>query len=320
MSKRKPRFQIRDNVSYHHLMSRTVNGDPFFGDREREVLRKMIWQVAEFSGVRVVTYAVMKNHFHVLAEVPEQERHVSDRELVRRYKVLYPRSTPWQPMRAKVLARLLRENTEEGQYLRWALTRRMHDISWFMKTVKQRFSRWYNGSRDRFGPVWSERFKNVLVEGDAWALKTVAAYIDLNAVRAGLVSDPKDYRFCGYAEALGGGAQAREGLRVVDRDLSGYRQTLYGSGSSAKDGKEMIAREEALQVLRSRGKLPLSVALRCKIRYFSDGMVLGSPDFVESQLAHDHKQRQRPGRVHSMQGSDWKGLAVGVGLRKDLFR
>lgn len=30
------------------------------------------------------------------------------------------------------------------------------------------------------------------------ALLTMAAYIDLNAVRAGIVADPKDYRYCGY--------------------------------------------------------------------------------------------------------------------------
>jgi len=40
----------------------------------------------------------------------------------------------------------------------------------------------------------------------------VSAYIDLNAVRAGLVEDPKDYRHCGYAAAVAGDAKARSGL------------------------------------------------------------------------------------------------------------
>jgi len=314
------RKKIQGTLAYYHLMSRTVNGDPFFGDREREVLRKMIWQVADFSGVRVITYAVMKNHFHVLAEVPECDAEVTDRELVRRFKVLYPKPTPWQPMRARVLARLLRQNGEEGQVLRKQLTGRMHDISWFMRTVKQRFSLWYNKSRERFGPVWSERFKSVLVEGDAWALRTVAAYIDLNAVRAGLVSDPKDYRFCGYAEALSGRKCARDGLAVLDRDLAGYRQLLYGSGSGVKPGKESITREEALKVLQARGKLPLATILRCKVRYFSDGKILGSPDFVNKNLQEENAGRKRPGKVHSLEGADWNGLSMGAGLRKNIFQ
>jgi hypothetical protein len=53
-----------------------------------------------------------------------------------------------------------------------------------------------------------ERFKSVLVE-DGEALRTMAAYIDLNPVRAGMVKDPKDYRWCGYGEAMGGGTAAR---------------------------------------------------------------------------------------------------------------
>lgn len=315
----KTRITANDQNAFFHLMSRTVNGEPYFKDLEKEVLRKIIWQVAEFSGVRVVTYAVMKNHFHILAEIPEKDVAITDAEIVRRFKVLYPRPTPWQPMRAKALKRHLRENSEEGQRLREALKRRMHDVSWLVRTIKQRFSIWFNKSRDRFGPVWSERFKSVLVEGDAWALRTVAAYIDLNAVRAGLVSDPKEYRFCGYAEALAGGKLARKGLAILGGDLSKYRETLFGSGWGSKDGKEAIPREAALEVLRTKGKLPLSTVLRCKVRYFADGKVLGSPAFVEAHINTELTKRKRPAKVHPMVGSDWKGLATGSGIRKNLF-
>jgi hypothetical protein len=37
---------------------------------------------------------------------------------------------------------------------------------------------------------------------DGEALRTISAYLDLNPVRAGLVDDPKDYRWGGYAEAM----------------------------------------------------------------------------------------------------------------------
>ncbi len=50
-------------------MSHTVAGTPYFDDRAKEVLRKMIWQVAAFSGVEVLTYCIMSNHFHVLVRV-----------------------------------------------------------------------------------------------------------------------------------------------------------------------------------------------------------------------------------------------------------
>ena len=68
----------------------------------------------------------------------------------------------------------------------------MGDVSAFMKELKQRFSIWFNRSHKRFGTLWAERFKSVLIENAASALRTVAAYIDLNPVRAGLVEDPKE--------------------------------------------------------------------------------------------------------------------------------
>ena len=70
------------------------------------------------------------------------------------------------------------------------------------------------GSTGGKGTLWEERFKSVLVE-DGHAARTMAAYIDLNPVRAGMVDDPKDYRWCSYAEAVAGKKRAREGLQRV---------------------------------------------------------------------------------------------------------
>lgn len=94
-------------------------------------------------------------------------------------------------------------------------------------------------------PLWEERFKSVLVGGTPGALTAVAAYIDLNAVRAGIVGDPKDYRFCGYGEAMGGSKQARDGLcrvlRVGEQEESWdtaagrYRELLYPGHAGVRE-------------------------------------------------------------------------------------
>ncbi len=78
----------------------------------------------------------------------------------------------------------------------------MWDLSEFMKTLKQKFTSGFNRQQGREGTLWERRFKSVLVEGSWNCILKVAAYIDLNAVRAGLVDDPKDYRWCGYGEAV----------------------------------------------------------------------------------------------------------------------
>jgi hypothetical protein len=83
-----------------------------------------------------------------------------------------------------------------------------------MKELKQRFTQWYNRRMGRKGTLWEEHFKRVLVEGDEKALMTVAAYIDLNPVRAGMVERVEDYRWFGYGSAVAGNRWAREGLRM----------------------------------------------------------------------------------------------------------
>jgi hypothetical protein len=77
-----------------------------------------------------------------------------------------------------------------------------------------RFTKWYNWRKHRDGCLWAQKFRSVLVEGGL-AARTVAAYIDLNPVRAGIVEDPKDYRWSGYGEAVAGLRRAREGLRLL---------------------------------------------------------------------------------------------------------
>ena len=99
---------------------------------------------------------------------------------------------------------------------------------------------------DRYGVLWAERFKSVLLEGGE-ALAAVAAYIELNPVRAGLCADPKDYRYCGYAEAFAKGSRlAREGIRTILgqpetiswNELSReYRKYLFVKGSSGSANK-----------------------------------------------------------------------------------
>jgi len=325
------RIKVREGEAAYHCMTRTVNGERLFGDREKEVLRKMIWRVADFSGVEVLTYAVMSNHFHVLVRVPERGE-VPDGELMRRYRALYPEPTAYAPGDADALEKELEAGGPEAEAFRRRLLARMGDVSEFMKTLKQRFSVWYNRSRGRYGTLWSERFKSVLVEGRGNPLQTMAAYIDLNGVRAGLAKDPKDYRFCGYAEAVAGRARAREGLRRVwagygdgsvrpvgaGEALERHRRLIFAAGAA----DESIDREAALKVLeREDGALPKAAALRCRVRYFTDGAVLGTREFVGGFAADwsADRARKRPPRPRALKGADWGDLAVVRGLRSRVF-
>jgi hypothetical protein len=203
---------------------------------------------------------------------------------------------------------------EEGaEALREKFLARMYDLSAYMKIVKQRFTQWFNKKHERKGTLWEERFKSTLVE-NGHAARVVAAYIDLNPVRAGLVQDPKDYRWCGYAEAVAGRKTAREGVqRVMFEQLStvtseeraakevstwrqthrAYRELLFidgqalqpeGEGGTRRKGVQTFTASQVQQVLEAGGNLSEFEMLRCSVRYLTDGVVLGAREFVENNF------------------------------------
>ncbi len=323
---RQPRIKIKpvEGEAVYHCISRAVNGEWLFDDVAKEVLRRQIWQVADYCGVQVVTYTILSNHFHVLVRVPQQKP-VSDAEILRRYRVLYPKPTSHQAARLEVVQAELARDGPEALLWRSCQLALMGDVSQFMKLVKQRFSIWFNKSHRRFGTLWAERFKSVMVEVGEHVLKTMAAYIDLNCVRAGLVTDPKDYRFCGYAEAVAGNAAARAGICSIlgGRDWSDaqehYREVIFGSGAAPREGKATLRVADFQRVMTEGGKLPLATVLRCRIRYFTDGAVLGSTVFVETQLLKYRKKtglrdRTRPRLLPAW--TEWGDLATLRGLRQ----
>jgi len=290
---RQRRLRVRGRVAWYHAISRVVAGERLLGPEEKAVLRKWIFRAAGFCGVEVVTYAILDNHFHLLVRVPLAPEEISDAEIIRRFRLLYGERSSFGMPRAEVLVEILRNGGTEASKWRKRLLARMHDLSAFMATVKQRFAVWYNRTHGRFGTLWAERFKSVLVEGSPAALSTVAAYIDLNPVRAGLVSDPAEYHWCGYAEAVAGRSEARDGIRSIFHRSSGepwstvmasYRVILFGRGGQAKAGAARIEPDRVRAVLANGGELPPHEALRCRIRYFSDGVVLGGGAFVRRFL------------------------------------
>ena len=235
----------------------------------------------------------------------------------------------------------LQEGGDEAEAIRRKLMARTSDVSEFMKTIKQRFSVWFNRTHKRYGALWADRFKSVLVEGSGNPLQTMAAYIDLNPVRAGIVEDPKDYRFCGYAEAVAGGEdKAKLGLAFIWADsmklkkmkdgshsfkevLEAHRMLIFGKGSHPWTHKgKLIDHDTAVKVLeKQQGQLPKTVILRCRVRYFTDGAILGSAEFVRGFTGawQREKGRKYPPKVNSMQGADWGDLAVIQGLRRRVF-
>ena len=310
---------LGEGASFYHVMSRVVDRRFIFSDREKERFRDTMRRLERFSGVEVLTYALMSNHFHLLVHVPEPVA-ITDQDLGTRLTAIYSSCQV-----AEIMNRIDGFRAEGRDDLADAVKQgyvdRMFDLACFVKELKQRFTQHFNRRHKRRGTLWEERYKSVLIEGARHALLTVAAYIDLNPVRAGICADPAGYRFCGYGEALGGGRRARWGLRrIVSETVGNVRFErllgLYRSYLVCEPG-EGSGRTRA----HASSRLSVAQIIRHRVRYFADGAVLGSQMFVDEVFA---SCRQRLGRkrrtgARSMRGADWQGLCVLRDLREDVF-
>jgi putative transposase len=259
----------------------------------------------------------MSNHFHILLEVPPMPMGgISDEELLKRISATG--SDAFVAVVAKELAEARNEERQDwAEEIHARFTYRMHDLSEFMKTLLQRFTRWFNRTHQRSGTLWEERYKSVIVESGT-AARTMAAYIDLNPVRAGMVADPAEYRWSSYGEAVGGGPKgngkkARAGIvsactshqgggfeaekwkdvsRIYRRAMglalgrkSGraeIQQSAKTTAAVTKNTEEMLASDDNETVLPDLG---MAGMLRHRVRYFTDGAVIGSKAFVNEAFA-----------------------------------
>ncbi len=336
-------------VAIYHVVSRVVDRQFVFGPKEKEHLRLLLRMYERFSGCHILSYCLMSNHIHVLLEVPPgcekgERLDLTDEELIHRLGGLYSRNHTALVARELEAARaLIAGKTPEGEVVpetevarrrrmkkegeEWLheiharYGYRMHSLSEFFKGMLQRFTCWFNRERGRRGTLWESRFRSVIVE-DGLAARTMAAYIDLNPVRAGMVEDPADYRWSSYGEAVGGGRGATAARRGLVRALYAmgskkreatarawsqggvgkeYRVLLMAAaaeqteedvhGRHGERGRKVVRRrgmkkeeaEKEIARLRESGSQDLKIAkaVRCRVRYFTDGAVIGSRGFVD---------------------------------------
>jgi REP element-mobilizing transposase RayT len=312
---RTPRLKVAPEgcPACYHCVSRTVEGrslDP----EEKDHFLRLLHESAQFCRIRLLTFCIMSDHFHLLVEVPQKPETTllpSPEDILADLRRLSGFQFPDTVEERFEAYRQARDAEGLAAYLA-TFHARMYDVSVFLKLLKQRFTQGFNARHQRRGTLWEQRFKSVLVEGMGDALAIMAAYIDLNPVRAGLVQDPKEYRWSGYGEAMAGRKATKQGLQVVvkgwqrgreenlARSLEVYRRLLYLENEEQQESIEPDGQAHS-EARRGKEKVPLHAYLRRRVRYFSDGMVVGSREFVEGVFGKNRdlfgKKRKSGARV-----------------------
>jgi REP element-mobilizing transposase RayT len=265
------RFLKEDEKAVYHVISRTALDGLPFKDVDKEYLLELIKKWSRIFFVDVLGFAIMGNHFHLVVRMyPESE--VSDDEVKKRYMKLYDLKHPGPEFELK------------------RFKKKLCSLSWYVKEIKQGFSRYFNKKYGRQGTLWGERFKSLIVE-DGLTLINLLAYVDLNPVRAGIVKRPEEYRWCSLGYHVQSGN--RDDLLNVDFGMKEwnefdeeeivrkYREYVYEVGSIDR-GKGAVIDEEIVKEERKKGfRLRKSEIFRYRCRYFTDAGVLGSKRFVQ---------------------------------------
>jgi putative transposase len=283
-----------------HLMSRLCDGLTFWDDVEKEALVLLLRKMARFCGMKVLTHCVMGNHFHVLVRVPQQEEWVKQFEgpegeerLMKHLRTLYSKRFV-ESLKAEIARWREIGNEPFAERCLKAIRARFCDISVYVKEVKSRFTKWYNKRHGRKGTLWMGKFHSVLVdsrfkkrdlESGVDALKVMAAYIDLNPVRAELVERSQEYRWSGWSAALAGEKEAIAGLcdlmQCSEEEWEKGAREVYGGWVSERRS-DVRARREATAGWSEQDKETSEVIrLTERIRAFSGGVAVGSEGFVE---------------------------------------
>ena len=288
-----------------------------FNEAEKEAFARMMRAFAAFHQVEVLTFCLMSNHFHLLIRVPQRPAgfDLSFEEVLGRWQAAV--GDAWQQGMQRQFE-IFRQNGSEAAIEEWRqrMLGRMFSLSEFLKALKQRFTQWYNRRANRQGTLWEGRYKSVIVQDENRALRTMSTYIDLNPVRAGIVDDPGDYRWCGYAEAMAGKTEAVQGIVAITgstaeavqgralgaetplestaqkkrrhlKALVMYRQLLgiAGRPRNTEDGR-VVKRgvSEKVQARLAKENGVTREQLLRRVKHFTRGVVIGSKGFVDDWL------------------------------------
>ncbi|MCP4197221.1 MAG: hypothetical protein GY762_08725, partial [Proteobacteria bacterium] len=230
-------FKICAEEAWYHVHSRTagVKGEYVLSKplaRKRLVALIQHYSRAYFCDVAGVT--VMGNHWHGVFRF-SQPRDVSAEELRERAQRLYPGEASAIPL-------------DQWPAEKWErLKTRLFDLSEFMRNVQSAFARWYNRTYQRRGRFWADRFKSVYLE-TTQAVQDCLLYVELNPVRAGLVTRPEQWKGSSlYLREIGQDhwlMPLRElmGKRSHKRALQDYRERIYYRGNVPnKPGQQAIS-------------------------------------------------------------------------------
>lgn len=247
-------YRIKDYNTFHHLTSRIAHRVYFLKDEERNDFMEMMLRVSEFTGIKLVGWCLLQNHFHILAYLPTPPTNLPTEEIIRRYGLIKGAAE-----RDNFIAnfnRLNQQAKDDERSLLGTITRlrsQMYNIGWFMKLLKQWFTEDYNSRNGHCGTMWEATYHDrVLAPEQAEDLRDCLAYIHLNPIRAAITPNFDDYHWSSLTAFKNGDARATAGMHIAYGDSLSNEEILCIHHERMNCLLESYKRKRAEEIARKR--------------------------------------------------------------------
>ena len=195
-----PRSQLicTSSTPYYHCIGRCVRRAFLCGEDEltgKDYSHRKGWVLArlaflaEVFTIELGAYAVMSNHYHLVIHINQNKAlSLTHDEVISRWGRLFcvPEIVElWQQ------GKTVEAENEVVEKLVALWRKRLADVSWYMRCLNEYIARQANIEDGCKGRFWEGRFKSQAIL-DKEGLLACMVYVDLNPLRASLVSRPEE--------------------------------------------------------------------------------------------------------------------------------
>ncbi len=187
-----------DETPYYHCICRCVRRAYLCGEdqltgqnyshRKQWVLDRLSQLQSVFT-IDLCAYAVMANHYHLVVHIDTQAAlELSETAVVSRWRKLFRPPVLVERYLAGSTDSDAEQQAAKGIIALWR--KRLADLSWYMRCLNEHIARKANLEDECTGRFWEGRFRSQAILDDA-GLLTCMTYVDLNPLRAGIVTLPE---------------------------------------------------------------------------------------------------------------------------------
>lgn len=209
MPQARKRLVSTEVTPFYHLISRCVRRhflcgvDPWTGkdySARKQDIKDRLALLAEVFAIDVCAFAILSNHYHLIAHIDEQTAlEWSPMEVARRWTQLFRGPVL---VRAFVAGQTLTETQQSVVHNHIQdYRKRLCSLSWFMKCLNEPIARQANQEDNVTGHFWQARFSSQALLDEA-AVLTAMAYVDLNPIRAGISETPESADFTSIQQRI----------------------------------------------------------------------------------------------------------------------